>query len=540
MKLPQTRQASALHGNLLPLVPTSHHKARVHSSLPPSRAFGKALLSDTAQVPKMKKAKANSILALEDFCLPPIDDASVRTPPAWSPPGLIEGSSPKVTFKLPEVAFNLPAAVCESESTCSSPMKSPGRVGKVFRELLPVTPRSSSQKPTKRVRRHRSSIADHGLRMLRQLSGTIRPKVPKQRKFMSLAELRRHLLHRYHSLPKAFREMDNHIALCNHEEAVFETSLQLADFTQMMALCGVNAQDALHLFTLMDQNRDGYIGLERIKSVLLQMPADLLLQDFRKRLLTKSSSIHEAVSKVFSTPGQSTKFIEGSRSFSRKLFASHLSRVAIAEEDASLLFDIFDTDSSGLVSVEELQEGLREVAPPVSLEEFWQRFNSRWPSIRAAARNGPAGRRRATELIFEVLPAKFNRTSADLPLAFTLGLSADAWEVFCMQLDVSPTNGKELFMQCATAKTWQGRRATEKTWQVHSEHPVPKQVKLLLPVLAGHIEELQAECDLEDFFDELLLWSQTPLARQGAGMHQSYGKDVARRLGFMKTQVSAV
>jgi len=52
--------------------------------------------------------------------------------------------------------------------------------------------------------------------------------------------------------------------------------------------------------------------------------------------------------------------------------------------------------------------------------------------------------------------------------------------------------------------------------------------------------EKQLECDLDDFFDELMLWSQTPLARQGAGMRQSYGRDLAQRLGSRKMQIASV
>jgi len=94
--------------------------------------------------------------------------------------------------------------------------------------------------------------------------------------------------------------------------------------------------------------------------------------------------------------------------------------------------------------------------------------------------------------------------------------------------------GKRSLRSVQRQKKWQGRTA------LHSQNPCPKDINFRLPILAGRLEELEAECDLDDFFDELLLWSQTPLARQGAGMRQSYGRDMAQRLGFIKTQLSVV
>merc|ERR1712216_758250 len=197
-------------------------------------------------------------------------------------------------------------------------------------------------------------------------------------------------------------------------------------------------------------------------------PPELLLQDFRKRLLIGFSSTREAFKDLFSRTGNPD--VEGHTTFTRKAFAFHLARLGIDEQDSSLLFDIFDVSAAGTVSIDQLQEKMREVAPSVSLEEFWQRFNSRWPHIRTMANNGPEGRRRATESLFKILPAKHRSTSLDLPLT----LSADAWEVFCGQLDVSQTNGQELFAKCATAKAWQGQQT------LYPERPIGEQVKLRL------------------------------------------------------------
>merc|ERR1719160_1861679 len=106
------------------------------------------------------------------------------------------------------------------------------------------------QKPSKKVRRRSSDLLGQGMRVMRQMGSTISLKMQKQHKFMSLAELRRHLLYRYHSLPKAFQHMESHLKNCKHEKRSFLTSLQLADFTQMIASSGVESRDAQHVFKL--------------------------------------------------------------------------------------------------------------------------------------------------------------------------------------------------------------------------------------------------------------------------------------------------
>lgn len=253
-------------------------------------------------------------------------------------------------------------------------------------------------------------------------------------------------------------------------------------------------------------NGDGFITMEEFKTSLVAMPREVLLQDFRKRLLAKYSTTREAFKELSQAPGHRDKGVEGdlSQPLTREVFAFRLSRLGVEEQESSLLFDLIDTDASGTISIFELREILREVAPPVSLEEFWHRFHSRWPNIRAEASSGAMGRRRAAELLFKNLPAKFRGSPLDMPV----GLSVEAWTILSEELDVPRTNSIETFRRCATAKIWQGHRAS----------------------LPGCLEGPQSECDLDDFFDELLLWSQTPKARQRPEMRQSYSKDVAQRL----------
>lgn len=470
--------------------------------------------------------------------LPSIEDA-VRTTPAWKSQYVVDSdpASTPPAWKSPYVVdsnvsappLQLPSAVCESNSPCVSPTKTPGRVAKIFGELLPVTPRKRTEKFSKKIKRQASKELK---RVVCRIGTAIGLKASKQ-EFKSLAELRRHLLQQHRSLHKAFREMEKHLKELKRKEGTawkpfsvdgLHSSMTLLEFTKAIRFFGVHSEEAQHFFDLMDANMDGLITFEEFKSALVSMPRDILLQDFRSRVLTKYASTHEAFKELSCAPGHREKCAEGDQSalsapLTRETFAFQLSRLGVEEMEASLLFDIIDTDLSGAISLGELEETLREVAPSLSLEEFWHRFNMRWPNIRELASTGAEGRRRATEALFKILPAKYGGRYLDMPL----GLPFEAWDILCAQLDVSRKNSQELFEQCATAKEWQGHRNT---------HP-------------GYLEELPVDatlssdslCDLDDFFDELQLWSTTPLARCGPGMRQSYGRDVAQRLGVMKAQV---
>jgi hypothetical protein len=475
--------------------------------------------------------------------LPSIDDL-VRTPPPWKSPYLVHTTEYSSTFSLTTAFSNttslvaqtnvtsqesnsldasdstsagselqLPISVCGSKPVDASPVKTPtktpGRVAQIFGQLLPITPRKKSQKRLRKFVRR-------GTQAMCRMATAIGLKAPV-REFKTLADLRRILLQKHRSLHKAFRELENRLKQIQHQEGTAWkksksgnrptiTSMDMMEFTRAIGFCGIDAQEAHYFFELMDTNGDGFITMEEFKTSLVTMPREVLLQHFRKRLLTKYSTTHEAFKALSQAPGNRDPAVAGdlSQPLTREVFAFRLSRLGIEEQEASLLFDMMDTDASHTISLFELREGVREVAPPVSLEEFWHRFHTRWPNIRAEASSGAMGRRSAAALLFKTLPAKYRGSSLDMPV----GLSLEAWTILSEELDVPRTNAEAIFQQCATAKIWQGHRA-----------PLP-----------GSLEGPQSECDLDDFFDELLLWSQTPKARQGPEMRQSYSVDVAQRL----------
>eukprot|EP00746_Dinoflagellata_sp_MGD_P070326 gnl/MRDRNA2_/MRDRNA2_28793_c0_seq1.p1 gnl/MRDRNA2_/MRDRNA2_28793_c0~~gnl/MRDRNA2_/MRDRNA2_28793_c0_seq1.p1 ORF type:complete len:559 (+),score=96.89 gnl/MRDRNA2_/MRDRNA2_28793_c0_seq1:67-1743(+) len=528
------------------ITPLRSAKSQPTSLLPVNQAAGAVSGSTKAS----QHAQENAILHLplgdldsKAFVLPAIDDALVRTPPPWNAPCVPDFESPKVNFSLPKT-------VLESKCSHDSPIKTPGRVAKVFAELLPTTPKRTLEKSTTNTRRRDSGIVSCGLKVISKVGTALGLKTRKHH-FRSLAELRRHLIQRHQTLNQAFREIAKHSKKPTHNnddgsdgawtnsqiESELCARMQAKDFVNAMSFFAIDSAESLHFFNLIKKNGDDGISLEELKDALVNLPADLMLQGFRQRLLARCASTyvnHEVFRELFSVQG--SKFVEQdqSQSLGRRGFERRLLHLGFEEQDASLLFNIFDADAAGSVSVEQLQEKLRGVAPSVSLEEFWHRFNARWPNIRGAASSGPEGRRRATASLFQILPVACRGSaprgvSLDMPMS----LSLDAWDLLCAQLDVSPSNGEELFRQCASAKAWQGHQT------LHSGQPAPKQMALRLPLFANYLEGCCDECDLEDFFDELLLWSQTPLASQGPGMCQSYGRDVAQRFRMRQTQVMA-
>lgn len=312
----------------------------------------------------------------------------VDTPPAWKSPYVVDLHTPRSLIATPEV----PNLVCENLSSFCPP-KTPSRVAKVFGELLPVSQGSPEKKEklTKKVQRQGTKAIANGLRVMLRLSTAIGLSAKaEKRAFLSLADLRKHMLQRTRSLHKAFRDMEHRLMELKNEEGTSwqaknsegspsNHSMSLSEFSRAIAFFGIGSQQARHFFDLMDKNGDGHITFEEFKSALVSMPREILILDFRTRLLTKWSSVHEAFKELSAAPGRRNKYADGdqTRPIDREAFAFHLSRFGVEEQEASLLFDIIDTDLSGTISFAELRETLREAAPEICLEEFWHRFNAR-------------------------------------------------------------------------------------------------------------------------------------------------------------------
>merc|ERR1719473_910157 len=98
--------------------------------------------------------------------------------------------------------------------------------------------------------------------------------------------------------------------------------MDLLEFSRAIAFCGIDHYEAQHFFKLMDTNEDGFITIEEFKTSLVTMPRDVLLQDFRKRLLTKYATTFEAFKQLSQAPGHRDKSVEGdlSQPLTREMF----------------------------------------------------------------------------------------------------------------------------------------------------------------------------------------------------------------------------
>jgi Ca2+-binding EF-hand superfamily protein len=295
---------------------------------------------------------------------------------------------------------------------------------------------------------------------------------------MSLSELRRQLLHKWDSLQKAFNMLETKLdngRLSGGKR--MSKKMSLSEFTQAVAFFGLDRSQAHHFFHLMDKNGDGDLTLTEFKKALTDMPREVLLQDLRVRLLKRHRSIPEAFKELVSSDE-----VCRSRPLDRAAFASKLLRWGVDDQEAQSLFKLIDQDQSGTISLEELRASLREVAPWVSLDEFWRRFAVQWPDIAQCAGGGAHARRRGTEKLFALVSPAHRGFTKELPESLSSVVFAD----ICMELDITQSNSIELFELCATSAKWQCRRRSDS-------------------------DVLCLDCDLDDFFDGLHLWSENPL-----------------------------
>merc|ERR1712000_445288 len=137
----------------------------------------------------------------------------------------------------------------------------------------------------------------------------------------------------------------------------------------------------------MDNDGDGCLTFDEFRRALTDMPRSVLLQDFRQRLLARHPCLAAAFKELASVPAHSrgacSKIAEEERRFTQPEFVRQLVRLGVAEVEASELFRLIDDDASGDVSMAELREAVRSVAPTVSLESFWRRVVADLPGLPA-------------------------------------------------------------------------------------------------------------------------------------------------------------
>jgi len=386
----------------------------------------------------------------------------------------------------------------------------------------------------------------------RDRSGTVglyelaRPP-PKSQGLVSLVELRHRLLERHSSLGNVFREFEEFLASkrSGHlRKGGLNRALKIDEFVEATSFFGLEAHQAAYFFGIMDSDSNGDLTLDEFMEALTHMPRKILLQDFRERLLSKHASIHCAFRHI-TTGGASRQTSVG---LDKAGFVSALSRLSIPEIEAVELFRIVDEDHSGTVSITELRDALREVAPRTTVEGFWQRLAAEWPDIACGASGKASGSRRQTEaLIAELLPEHLRQ--ACHPLC-EIGSSAAhgappgmlpyaSFDAIVSLLDVSSENARELFQYVlVAADPWKKRMPSTPTGSQELDPGRCNKNKSLSDVVEDVIY-------VDDFLELLKLWTENPLSHRpredvSCQSRNSHWNDVNRVVGPAKATLSVL
>lgn len=315
----------------------------------------------------------------------------------------------------------------------------------------------------------------------------------------SLVEFRRLLLDRYPSLATAFRELEEYLVAKHPDRAVKNRCMTLAEFIEASAFFGMGAQQAVHMFQVLDIDGNGDLTMQEFMESLTNVPRQVLLQDFRQRLLSRYSSVQCAF-KVMKSAGDNVRM-------RCPEFVSALVAIGVADLEAAELFRLIDTDGSGDVSFFELLNALRECAPNVDLDTFWQRFAREWPEFSIASARRSSGLVEARREFACLVTAL---TCGDVPKRPKSTLSYDEFDnAIAARLDISQENSLELFQRILTSTWCQGQeRIFEGTSMTLPHEAAPGG----LSISQGDSLASSDRCEiyLDDFLDQLHLWTVEP------------------------------
>lgn len=342
---------------------------------------------------------------------------------------------------------------------------------------------------------------------------------------MSLVEFRALLLQRHQTLPSAFKEMEDFLQMekgLHNMGSGYQVkrSLRSAEFARAVRLFDLDASQADHLFSIIDKDGDGFLTLAEFMDALTRMPSDVLMHDFRQRLLARHSSVQGAFEEIIGrsavTPrvlsaeaGESLGVQLGHAARLRKgAFQQAMIRLGICDIEAAELFRIVDEDGSGDVSLAELRAAVREAAPPVDFDGFWQRFAAEWPEIQAAACETGGPKPHACALLGGVVPLRrcgrpqgawrpeLTGGGADL----LLELTADGFDHVAARLDISRKDAVWIFERIVKSSP----RAVEGELAPKSSGAQPAS--------GGASSDEPSTCYAQDFLDQLALWTGGPAA----------------------------
>jgi len=337
-----------------------------------------------------------------------------------------------------------------------------------------------------------------------------------QKGLMSLIEFRRRLLERHTSLWQAFRELEEHLGKdLGVQKRHGNRAMRLGEFINATVFFGLDPEQATSFFNVMDTDGNGQLTLNEFLEALTQMPGHVLLHDLRQRLLGRFASINAAFQQVTGLSGLSDRL--GCAEFEVALM-----RIGIDEVEATELFRVIDDDGSGDISLQELQDALRVAAPFTSLAGFWHRLADEWPEIATCAlQHGQEARQRARLLLADLMSQDFLRlhggklpgdqarrkvhmTTVDLPgdqgaamveesPTTLIVLTAETFDALAVLLDISHDNAMKLFRCIVLAAG-------------------PQPIDEPGPVDTG------MQIYVEDFLEQLKLWTEDSLVERVAGM----------------------
>eukprot|EP00930_Biecheleria_cincta_P043711 TRINITY_DN29999_c0_g2_i1.p1 TRINITY_DN29999_c0_g2~~TRINITY_DN29999_c0_g2_i1.p1 ORF type:complete len:746 (+),score=95.27 TRINITY_DN29999_c0_g2_i1:71-2308(+) len=332
----------------------------------------------------------------------------------------------------------------------------------------------------------------------------------KTESLFSLVELRRFLLDRYGSLKHAFRALeDAWLPQHGSRKGCRDMAINEQQFREAAKIFGLETCQSSHFFRLLDVNGDRTLTFTEFLDALVSMPQDVLLQDFRQRLLSQHATIADALRGLIVHSPSSGAFSPGA-------FIDCMAKFQISESEAQELFRILDSDESGKITSDELREAIRSVAPSITLQGFWQRMAAEWPEIVEAARecSDPSkswsARCRVGGLLFELLPQQLREQTPRLKSGLKQeqgrtkllqapgclhSVSLDAFDALAALLDVSSQNARELYFQIL------GMVSPHPSWQ-HEERA---------STASGRSEDCRDDLEeifLEDFAEHLRLWTE--------------------------------
>lgn len=392
---------------------------------------------------------------------------------------------------------------------------------------------------------------------------------------MSLVEFRRRLLERHRSLWQAFRELEENLdnqtffgraPLVGGGGSVSSTAaatasgrqrrcMRLKEFVDSTTCFGLAPHQATHFFSTMDADGNGVLTMEEFMDALTKMPRHVLLQDLRQRFLGRHSSLSAAFDAI-TTAGlgggkqrvnQSPAALQAAR-LTRPEFGAALARLGVADAEADELFRIIDADNSGDVSLTELREALRDVAPAIALETFWQRFDAEFPQVASLLRESRLTRspdvakeslRKAGELMATFLPKELQnhlvgdpsqRRKKDDPLVLT-HLNSKSFDAVAARLDVSSANVSDLFARISqTAKALHPRLGRDSSPEPEPDSSRSKEVWM------------SREVQLEDFATLFQLWidNPTPMTRERSSGNRATMQLLRQAMGPAQERCAAL